>query len=166
MVQDAHSHRAMLSHADRWIDRGVLRGYSENSGVLGVLTLIDGSTAAYRTHVQAPMLRPVLAAGRSRRRSMRIIDTIPITPATRYRALPVLEYRGNIMALQATHPTSRCCRCLVESAGTQQLCRCPPAHTCTCACVHARIHERNIGACRSLGPRNTPLVARISSADA
>ena len=44
------------------------------------------------------------------------------------------------MALQATHPTSRCCRCLVESAGTQQLCRCPPAHTCTLR-VCARIHE-------------------------
>jgi hypothetical protein len=110
MVQDAHSHRAMLN-ADRWIDRRVLRG-------LGVLTLIDGSTAAYRMHAQAPMLRPVLAAGRTRPiqpylsvllvggygRSMRIIDTSPSRPPSRHPALPVLEYRGNIMALQATTP--------------------------------------------------------------
>ena len=59
-------------------------------------------------------------------------------PTTRHHALPVLEYRGNMMALQATRATRRCCRGLVESAGTQQLCRGRPAHTCTCTCcTHA-----------------------------
>jgi hypothetical protein len=150
-----HIRSARCSAMPRSMDRPPrtqgTRGYS--GGYSGVLMLIDGSTAAYGMHLQAPMLRPVLAAGRSRPiqpylsvllvgrygRSMRIIDTIAITPTTRHRPLPVSEYRGN-MALQATHPTGRCCRCLVESAGTQQLCRCPPAHTCTLH-VRARIHE-------------------------
>ena len=82
MMQDARSHRAMLSPADRWINRralGVL-------GVLGLLTLIDGSTAAYRMHAQAPMLRPVLAAGRSR----------PIQP---YLSVPLVGMYGRQMRI-------------------------------------------------------------------
>ena len=53
----AHLHRAMLSHADRWIGRHVLRVL----GMLGLLGVLDGSTATHRMHAQAPKLRPVLA---------------------------------------------------------------------------------------------------------
>jgi hypothetical protein len=82
-------------------------------------------------------------------------------PPSRHRALPVSEYRGN-MALQATARHTQMLPGSGQSAGTQQLCRCPPAHTCTC--VHASTRWINPFRINPFGTRRCARERRTSRA--